>query len=65
VSIVEVGRVTADVDTRLGARAFACEATRGFVDVHHFPHGHAETLDRREGRLHVDLGGSSGCRSVR
>ena len=65
-SIVEIGRVSADVDTRFGARAFAREATRGLVNVHHFPHRHAETLEGQEGGLGVDdLRGLCRYRSVR
>jgi len=56
VAIVEIGRVPADVDAGFGAGALACETARGFVDVHHFPHGHAEALDGQKGRLHVYLG---------
>jgi hypothetical protein len=65
VAIVKIGRVSADVDTRFGARAFAHEATRGSVNVHHFPYGHTEALDRWEGILGVDLRGFCGYRPVR
>ena len=64
-SITEIGRVSADIDTGLGARTFGCEETRGSVDVDHFPHGHAEALDGRGGRLHIGLGIFGGCKSVR
>ena len=33
--------------------------------MHHFPHRHAEALDGREGRLHIDLRELGGCRFVR
>jgi len=60
VPIVEVGRVPANVDTRFGTRSLTSEATRGFVDVHHFAHRPAEALDGWEGDLEVGLFGRCG-----
>ena len=59
-AIVEVGRVPANVDTRFGTRTFAREATRGFVDVHHFAYRLAEALDGWDGDLDVGLSGRHG-----
>ena len=64
-SIVEIGRVPANVDTGFSAGTFAHEATRGPVNVHHLPHRHTEALDGREGILSIDLRGLCGYRSVR
>ena len=63
-SVVEVGRVPANVDTRLSTRTFGREATRGSVDVHDFPHGHAEAVNGRDGRLYLGLGEFGGCGPV-
>ena len=57
VPIVEVGGVPANVDTRLGTRTFTREATRGFVDMHHFAHRPAKALDGWKGDLDVGLFG--------
>lgn len=59
-SVVEVGRVPANVDARFGTRTFADETARGFVNVHHFAHRPAEALDGWEGDLDVGLSGRHG-----
>ena len=56
-TIVEVCRVPANVDTRFGTRTFAGETARGPVNVHHLAHRPAEALDGWEGDLDVGRSG--------
>jgi len=59
--VVEGRSILTDVDPRFRARSFPRKITGGFVEAHHLPYRHAETLAGSERRLvvgHLFLDGS-------